>query len=74
MLWKISADHSLCWKMWRQKCQEKPTRIVELYLELIRGTLNGDKCMLTPILFEYNWLNPNTATFPVEGVHSCATS
>lgn len=37
-LWKLSVDHSLCWKMWLQICQEKPTQTAELYLGYTRGT------------------------------------
>lgn len=35
----------------RQKCQGKPTKAAELYMRLIGGTSNSDKC--APTLFEH---------------------
>lgn len=49
MLWELCADHGLCWKMWLQKCEEKPPRTAELHLGLIRGPLIDDRCVLTPV-------------------------
>ena len=67
MLWKV-----LRCGMQLRKCQERPTRTAELYLGLIRGTLNYGRRVLTPIYHEFqcDCLIPNTATSPV--IRGCA--
>lgn len=66
MLCELAVDHGCCCKMQLRKSQENPAKTVELYLGLIKITLNVGTCVLITKYqaYECDWLIMNTATSP----------